>query len=95
MQVYTLNTGNLSKSPNEVEVHSPTCQHVAQYRKDFFFEEGWVEEFGTAQQVFNDYNADFYAEAEEGEEDDNCWPVVFFPCSGLVSQKTTIDTWVD
>ncbi len=92
MRVYTLNTSNLGNN-TDVEVHSPTCQHVAKYRRNPFFEDGWTEEFETAQQVFNDYNADFHAEAEEGEN--NCWPIVFYPCSGLVTKTTTLSEWKD
>lgn len=86
--VYTLNTDNLHTG-NSVEVHSPTCQHVAKYKRHPFFEEGWTDEIDDPQDIFNEYNEDFYAEGGNGA----CWAITVYPCSGLVIRKTDITKW--
>lgn len=88
--VHVLNTDNLHTG-NSVEVHSPGCQHMARYKRNPWFQPGFDEEFDSPQAVFNDYNADFYAE----DGDDSCWPVMVFPCTGLVKRKTEVTTWKD
>jgi len=93
--VYTLNTDNLHTG-NSVEVHSPTCQHLVKYKTHPLFEEGWIEDYDTPQAVFQDYNADFYAEWDPEEDElSPCWPIMVYPCSGLVSRKTEVTEWID
>lgn len=73
----------------EVEVHSPTCQHVAKYRTIPLFDamgdagEATVE---TAQEAFEEYNADFLAEGGQTV----AWNVTVFPCSALTDKKVTL-----
>lgn len=88
-QVITLNTSNLGTG-TDVEVHSPTCDHIKRYARHPFFEAGYVEDWGTPQALFNVYNDDFYAEGGN----DACWPIHFFPCTGLVKKTTTISEYV-
>lgn len=82
-----VNTDNLNTGRAEsVEVHSPTCSHLARYRRSPFFEEMPAEEWDSAQDFFDDYNADFLAEAGPR----GTYDILFFPCSGLVTSKTVI-----
>ena len=69
-----------------VELHSPKCKDLAKHRKDPFTEVSKPEQWRSAQEFFNDYNADFY---EEGG-DDACWNVTAFSCTGW--KKETITT---
>ncbi|MGO2778227.1 hypothetical protein [Glutamicibacter arilaitensis] len=89
-KVHVLNTDNL-KTGNSVEVHAPGCAHVARYKSNPWYEEGWIDEVADAQAIFNEYNSDFYAESG----DEGCWPITVFPCSGLVKRKTDITEWKD
>jgi len=90
--VYTLNTDNLHTG-NSVEVHSPTCQHLAKYKSHPFFEEGWIEEVSSPQEIFNEYNADFMNDYDPDEDMNPCWPIMIYPCSGLVKRKTEVTEW--
>lgn len=90
-----LTTDNLQTltRPTAVEVHSPTCQDLQAYFGDPAVRAGLTEISGTEQwatpeDFARDYNADFYAESEDGES--GCWTIAFFPCTGMVTRTTTM-----
>lgn len=88
--VEVINTSNLNTG-HDVEVHGMNCTHVARYRRSPHFEPGWLDRVSDPQEIFNDYNEDFYAEGG----DEACWAITVFPCSGLVKRKTEVTTWKD
>lgn len=86
-RIVFINTDNLDTGRDEaVEVHAPNCQHLARYRQSPFFEVDEPEEWESAQDFFDDYNAAFIA--EDGPA--GAWDIRFFACSGLVSESTVI-----
>lgn len=89
-KVHVLSTDNM-RTGNAVEAHSPNCQHLARYAKHPWFEPGFSGDFDSPQEIFNDYNADFYAEGG----DESCWPIMVYPCTGLVDSGTEIMEWVN
>ena len=89
-----INTTNFHVD-TEVEVHHPKCQHLGKYRANpLLWAEGnaGLADLDTAREAWEEYNADFIAEAEDmGEPGEAAtWPVTVFPCTGLVGTKTTI-----
>lgn len=88
-QIVFVNTDNLiTDRPEAVEVHSPNCNHLKKYSRQVHFRDaiGEPEEFDSAQDFFDDYNSDFYAE----QGDEGTWDIAFFPCSELVKKTTVI-----
>ena len=69
-----------------VELHSPKCKDLRKHVMDPLTEVSKPEQWRSAQEFFNDYNADFY---DEGG-DDACWNVTAFSCTGW--KKETITT---
>lgn len=68
-----------------VELHSPTCKDLRKHVMDPLTEVSKPEQWRSAQEFFNDYNADFY---EEGG-DDACWNVTAFSCTGWKKETVT------
>src|SRR5699024_6219651 len=86
-KVRWVDTVNIDTKHGEaVQVHGAECQHLDKFRGDMFTPISDVEEWASAQDFFHDYNADFYAE----DGDAGCWPIRFYPCSGMVTKQTTI-----
>lgn len=87
-KIVFVNVDNIIPMAKEaVQVHGPGCGHLKKLARSPFFDAGSPEEWDSAQDFYNDYNADFYA--EDGQ--DGCWDIAFYPCSGLVSKKTVIN----
>lgn len=90
--VQWLNTDNLETiRPESVEMHRAGCAHLNVYKnlpgvRAGLTEISPVEYWASAQDFFDDYNADFY---EEGGND-ACWSVAVFPCTRMVSEVTAI-----
>lgn len=87
-QIIFVNIDNIKPEASEaVEVHAPDCKHVAQYKNSPFFDAGTPEDCNSAQEFFDDYNSDFYAES--GQE--GIWAIKFLPCSKLVKKTTVLN----
>ena len=90
-RIQFINTDTITSAADQaVEVHSTTCQHVTRYRRHPLFEacaDAGEGDFTTAQEAFDDYNADFIAEDPET----GAWAIKFLPCSGLVTTTTVLD----
>ena len=95
-RVQWFNTDNLiDKYPAPVVVHGEGCNHIKISQRDPAMRAGLetvsdVEEWESPEDFAGDYNADFYNEG--GNE--ACWPIAFFPCTGMV-ERLTITTGYD
>ena len=89
-RVQWFNTDNLTdKYAAPVVVHGEGCNHIKISQRDPIISSGLesvsdVEEWESVEQFAADYNADFHAEG--GNE--ACWPIAFFPCTGMVERLT-------
>lgn len=95
-RVQWFNTDNLSgKYAAPVVVHGEGCNHIKVSQRDPYMKAGLetvsdVEEWESPEDFAGDYNSDFHAEG--GNE--ACWPIAFFPCTGMV-ERLTITTGYD
>lgn len=93
-KIQFVNTTNYN-TDTDVEVHRPDCQHVDKFRSARLFwadADAGLADLDTPREAWEEYNADFIAEAEEMGEPIGtaAWPVTVFPCTELVDTKTTI-----
>lgn len=89
-----VNTTNFN-TDTDVEVHRPNCQHIGNFRRNrrlWDEADAGLADLDTAREAWEEYNADFIAEAEEMGEpvESAAWQVTVFPCTGLVETKATI-----
>lgn len=85
-----IETSNFQALDTDVELHGPNCQHLRKYARSGEVRSGLspisdTEQWASLEAFAKDYNADFYA--EEGII--GCWGITAFPCTGMVSKKTT------
>lgn len=75
---------------NGVEVHAPGCKDLRR-QITVLDTPSDVEEWASAEDFAKDFNSDFYDEGADHEDGlAGCHPITFYPCTGLVSKKSTI-----